>query len=108
MSYWVYILRSKNDGGYYIGHTQNLTERLERHNQGRVRYTKSKRPWNLVYSEKYPDRSSAMTREEEIKKRKSRQFIDSLVRTSRRSRREGREFESRRPRQLSKGISRTG
>ena len=85
MSYCVYILKSKKDGSYYIGHTQDLDSRLERHNQGRVKYTKSKRPWELAYLEKYPDRSSAMAREEQIKKRKSKEFIDSLLRTSRQS-----------------------
>ena len=85
MNYYVYILKSQKDGSYYIGHTQDLTDRLRRHNDGRVSYTKAKRPWNLVYLEKHPDRSSAMAREEEIKKRKSKQFIDSLVRTSRQS-----------------------
>ncbi len=90
MAYFVYILMSEKTGTYYVGHAQNLNSRLERHNQGRVKYTKSKRPWDLVYFEEYPDRSSAMTREENIKKRKSKQFIDSLVRTSRRTRREGR------------------
>jgi putative endonuclease len=108
MVYFLYILKSEKDGTYYVGHTQDLADRLERHNQGRVRYTKSKRPWNLVYFEKYLDKSSAMTREQEIKKRKSKEFIDSLVRTSRRSRREGREFESRRSRQLDQGVSRIG
>jgi len=90
MAHFVYILMSEKTGTYYVGHTQDLNSRLERHNQGRVKYTKSKRPWDLVYFEEHPDRSSAMTREEEIKKRKSKQFIDSLVRTSRQSRREGR------------------
>jgi putative endonuclease len=85
MTYYVYILKSQKDRSYYIGHTQDLDSRLERHNQGRVNYTKSKRPWKLVYSEKYPDRSGAKRRELEIKKRKSKQFIDSLVRTSRQS-----------------------
>ncbi|MCG6980003.1 MAG: GIY-YIG nuclease family protein [Deltaproteobacteria bacterium] len=85
MNYYVYILRSQKDGSYYIGHTQDLDSRLERHNQGRVTYTKSKRPWELAYLEKYPDRSSAMAREEEIKKRKSKDFIHCLVRTSRQS-----------------------
>jgi putative endonuclease len=83
MSYWVYILKSQKDGSYYIGHTQELDSRLERHNQGRVKYTKSKRPWDLVYFEEYPDRSRAMAREQEIKGRKSKEFIDSLVRASR-------------------------
>jgi putative endonuclease len=70
MTYSVYILKSKKDGSYYVGHTKDLTDRLERHNQGRVRYTKSKGPWKLVYSEEYPARSAAMKREKKIKKRK--------------------------------------
>jgi len=90
MAHFVYILMSEKTGTYYVGHTQDLNSRLERHNQGRVKYTKNKRPWDLVYFEEYPDRSSAMAREEDIKKRKSKQFIDSLVRTSRQCRREGR------------------
>ncbi len=90
MAYFVYILMSEKAGTYYVGHTHDLIDRLDRHNQGRVKYTKSKRPWDLVYFEECPDRSSAMTREEDIKKRKSKKFIDSLVRTSRQSRREGR------------------
>jgi putative endonuclease len=83
MSYFVYIIQSKKDGRFYIGSTNNLTERVERHNQGRSRYTKSRGPWELVYKEEHHDRSTAMKKEKEIKNRKSRQFIESLVRTSR-------------------------
>jgi putative endonuclease len=79
----VYIIRSDLDGTYYVGSTQNLEERLERHNQGRSQYTKAKRPWRLVYSEEHPDRSSAVKRENEIKWRKSRKFVDKLVERSR-------------------------
>ena len=85
MSYYVYILRSFKDGTYYVGSTQDLHSRIERHNQGRTKYTKPKRPWKLVYHEEHPDRSSAVKRELEIKKRKSRNFIEKLVRTSRQS-----------------------
>ena len=83
MKYFVYILRSQKESSYYIGHTRDLDSRLQRHNQGRVKYTKSKRPWDLVYFEEYPDRARAMAREQEIKGRKSKEFIDSLVRASR-------------------------
>jgi putative endonuclease len=83
MSYFVYILRSQKDGRYYVGSTQDLSERLQRHNEGRSKYTKAKRPWDLIYFEEYPDRSSAVRREDEIKSRKSRNFIETLVRTSR-------------------------
>jgi len=48
MKYFVYIIESLKDGSYYVGSTQDLSERMERHNQGRSKYTKVKRPWNLI------------------------------------------------------------
>ncbi len=83
MSYYVYVLKSLKDGSFYIGSTHDLASRLERHNQGRSKYTKNRRPWELAYSELFSDRPSAVKRENEIKKRKSRKFIESLLRTSR-------------------------
>jgi len=73
------------DDSFYIGSTQNLDERLARHNQGRSKFTKTKRPWEFVYHEEHPDRSSAVKRELEIKNRKSKKFIEKLLRTSRQS-----------------------
>jgi len=83
MPYYVYILQSLKDGTYYIGSTRNLEERLERHNQGRSKYTKAKRPWKLVYHEEYPNRSKAVRRENAIKGQKSTESIEALIRTSR-------------------------
>ena len=83
MSYFVYVIKSEIDGSYYIGSTQDITERLERHNQGRSKYTKVKCPWNLVYIEEHPNRAKAVRRENEIKARKRKDYIASLVRTSR-------------------------
>ena len=83
MSYCLYILESLLDGSYYVGTTQDLQSRIERHNEGRVKYTKHKRPWQLVYCEEYPDRSIAMKREKEIKRRKKKEYIETLIRTSR-------------------------
>ncbi len=85
MSYQVYILQSEIDGTYYVGSTQDINARLERHNQGRSKYTRPKRPWQLVFSESHPDRSSAVKRELQIKNRRSRKYIESLVRASRQS-----------------------
>ena len=39
MKYFVYIIESLKDGSYYVGSTQNLSEIMERHNQGRSTYT---------------------------------------------------------------------
>ena len=92
MPFYVYIIQSLQDGSYYIGSTNNLDDRIERHNQGRSKYTTSKRPWKLKHIEEFPDRSSATKREKITKDQKSKEFLKSLVRTSRRRMREGREF----------------
>ena len=80
MAYFVYILQSLKDGSYYIGSTNNLEDRYERHNQGRSQYTKAKRPWKLVYHEEFTDRSSALKRENQIKRQKRKGFIEKLIR----------------------------
>jgi putative endonuclease len=82
MSYYVYILKSLKDGSYYVGSTNNLENRLKRHNEGRVASTKSRRFWKLVYSEEHPTRSSAAKREMEIKSHKRRAHIETLIQKS--------------------------
>jgi len=82
MAYYLYIIQSKIDDSFYIGTTQNLDERILRHNQGRSKYTKTKRPWKLVFYEEHPDRSSAMKREYAIKRQKSKDYLESLVKLS--------------------------
>lgn len=65
--YYVYILQSKTDRTFYIGHTNNLENRLKRHNSGRAKYSKRHRPWLLIYSEEYNNKKDAYRREMEIK-----------------------------------------
>ena len=81
MTFSVYILESLKNGSYYVGSTNNLEDRLKRHNEGRVAYTKPKRPWKIVYSEEHPDRSSAAKKEYEIKKHKRIEFIETLIKS---------------------------
>ena len=83
MAYYIYILKSERDGTYYVGHTNNLEERLERHNQGRSSYTKAKTPWRLIYQEEFSSRGEASKREQKIKEKKNRAYIEQLVRASR-------------------------
>ena len=63
MTYYVYILKSEKDDGYYYGYTADLNARLERHNQGLVRSTKSRRPFSMHYFEEFPSKSLALKRE---------------------------------------------
>jgi putative endonuclease len=83
MVYIVSILQSDRDGSFYIGHTACLEERLRRHNEGRSPYTKAKIPWRVVYKEECLTQSQAVEREREVKIKKSRAYIEQLVRASR-------------------------
>jgi len=69
MSKWkVYILRCA-DGSLYTGITTNLEKRLIKHNKGQAsKYTRSKRPVSVVYTEDIVNATSAKKREFEIKK----------------------------------------
>ena len=61
--FYSYILKSLVTGTHYYGSTEDLDRRLNDHNSGKVRYTKGKRPWSMIYSESYPTRSEAYRRE---------------------------------------------
>ena len=74
-----YILQSETSGRFYVGHTENIESRLQRHNSGAVVSTHNKGPWKLVYQEHFQTRSLANRRELEIKAKKSRAYIDKLI-----------------------------
>ena len=80
MNLWyTYILYSLSRDRYYIGHTDDIEDRLKRHNDGWGRFTKSGIPWNLVYFETFQTKSEAIKRELEIKRKKSRKYIERLT-----------------------------
>ncbi|MGM0620933.1 MAG: GIY-YIG nuclease family protein [Bacteroidota bacterium] len=79
MNYFTYILFSEKLRRYYIGSSQNITKRLERHNAGATRSTKAGRPWKIVYFEECNTKAEAIKREYYIKRMKSRDFINSLI-----------------------------
>ncbi len=66
--YFVYILESLNTGRIYIGMTENIEQRIKEHNAGRVSSTKGYRSYSVIYTEEYPDKTSARKREIQIKK----------------------------------------
>ncbi|RMH60821.1 MAG: GIY-YIG nuclease family protein [Calditrichaeota bacterium] len=78
--WFVYILYSDSIDRYYIGSTENLDWRLERHNAGWGKYTKRGIPWRIVYTESHENKTAAQKRERQIKKKKSRKYIEFLIR----------------------------
>ena len=78
--YFVYILYSSKTDKYYTGSTDNLDDRLNHHNSGSTPSTKSGAPeWILKYIETLPDRTTALKRELQIKKKKSRIYIEWII-----------------------------
>jgi len=65
--WFVYILRCAG-GSLYTGITKDVKRRCQQHNNGIAsRYTRSRRPVELIYQEAQPSRSSALKREAAIK-----------------------------------------
>ena len=67
MPFHVYILHCA-DGSYYVGHTENLEQRIASHEQGRIPgYTQTRRPLKLVFSEEFETREEALQQERRLK-----------------------------------------
>ena len=90
MKYYVYILFSESLQKFYIGQTQNLLERIKRHNKGFENYTSKGIPWEIKFFKVEESRSDAMKLERKIKNYKSQQrildFIDKEITEGRGSR----------------------
>lgn len=73
MNYVVYMVKCC-DESLYTGITTNIDRRIDEHNgvtgndKTSAKYTRARRPVELVYSESYASRSTASKRESEIKK----------------------------------------
>lgn len=66
--YCVYILRCR-DGSLYVGHTQDIDQRVRMHNEGRgARFTAARRPVAAIYSEPFETELHAIARERQLKR----------------------------------------
>lgn len=68
--YFFYIVRC-SDNSLYSGQTNNIENRIKEHNSSNSRsakYTKIRRPVQLVYFEKFETLREAMRREWQVKK----------------------------------------
>ncbi len=80
--YYLYILYNREIDKYYVGQTNNLQKRLFEHNNHscKKRYSsKQKGYWEIVYQECLLSRGLAISREKEIKKKKSKRYIRDLI-----------------------------
>ncbi len=67
MAFYCYILQCA-DGSYYCGWSKDVERRVNMHNQGMgARYTRARRPVELVYMEQVESHSDALKRERKLK-----------------------------------------
>lgn len=77
--FWVYILKNKDTGRYYIGSTNDLERRLKQHKRGSTRTTRILGTDSLVYTEEYNTLLEARNREKKLKSYKSRKYLEWLI-----------------------------
>ncbi len=78
LEFYIYILKC-NNGSYYIGHTDNIENRISEHVSGKISgYTSSRLPVRVVYVEAFGTRDEAIIAERQIKgwsRKKKEAFI---------------------------------
>ena len=72
---WVYVLESETNGRRYHGQTNDLPERVQLHNAGRVLSTRVGRPWKLLGAIPCRTRRDAMQLELKLKRAKNRTYV---------------------------------
>jgi putative endonuclease len=73
--FYVYFLKSLKNKDLYIGSTEDVENRLDTHNAGKVKSTKPYRPWQLLGYEKYNSRSEAVIKEKFFKSHQQRDIL---------------------------------
>jgi putative endonuclease len=74
--YYTYVLKGLKDKKLYVGWTEDLEARLEKHNSGQVQSTESRRPLEIVYYEACRNREDAIAREKQLKTGFGRAYLN--------------------------------
>ncbi|MEM9921334.1 MAG: GIY-YIG nuclease family protein [Bacteroidota bacterium] len=74
----VYIIYSHTIDRFYVGSTQNLDDRMKRHNSGRSKYTKRGMPWVIITTFELASRPEAVRLEKKIKKRGIKRYLSDI------------------------------
>ncbi|MEO1023476.1 MAG: GIY-YIG nuclease family protein [Bacteroidota bacterium] len=76
----VYIIYSSSKDRYYVGSTSvGVQLRVDRHNEGWTKSTRSGIPWELKYIKSFDVKTAALKYELFLKRQKSRPFLEKLI-----------------------------
>jgi putative endonuclease len=80
LMFTVYVLYSSHYAKIYVGYTSNLPQRILSHNELATKgYTIKFRPWKIIHTEVFEEKSASMKREKELKSARDRAWIWGLV-----------------------------
>ena len=77
--FYVYVLQSESDDGFYIGFSTDLRRRIKEHQAGESFATSYRGPWRLTYYEAYLEEDDALGREEFLKSGGGRRFLKAQL-----------------------------
>jgi len=77
--FYVYVLYNASENFIYIGYSENLKQRIQEHNEGKVKSTKAYAPLKLIFYEAYPTKSDAKRREIYLKSNKGRTTLMMML-----------------------------
>ena len=77
--FYTYILLSEKDEKFYIGFSQDLKERVNEHQSGKVKSTVNRRPLKLIYYEACLNEQDAIKREKYFKTGFGRRFLKNRM-----------------------------
>ena len=80
LMFTVYVLHSPQYDKIYIGYTSNLEQRLLSHNKlSKKGYTVRYRPWTVIHTEEFVNKTEALKREKQLKSARGRLWIRTLI-----------------------------
>lgn len=79
MKYYVYVIRSMEDGEFYTGFATDVQRRVAEHNQGKVVSTSYRRPFELIYYEACSSKEDALAREKYLKSGMGKRYIKNRL-----------------------------
>ena len=83
--YFVYAINNKKNDKFYIGQCENLSVRLDLHNNKEFSNSYTSRfdgDWEIIYDEEVDSRYNALIREKQLKSYRGREYIKNLFRDS--------------------------
>ena len=69
MTYYVYMLKTINKNKFktYVGYTNNLSNRLSKHNSNKGAKSTKGYKWSIIYRKKFKTKNEAMSYEYKLK-----------------------------------------